>query len=57
VVVFDEHADSANGAGDGDTPQNLGANPPPAPPVAGADIVAQLAQVHELEAKLADEYR
>jgi hypothetical protein len=33
-VVVDEHADDANGvgAGDGDAPQNPGANVPPAPP-------------------------
>jgi hypothetical protein len=57
VVVVDEHADGANGAGDGDAPQDSGSNPPPSPPEGGADIVAQLAQACELEAKLAEEYR
>jgi hypothetical protein len=57
VVVIDEHADGANGAGDGDTPQNPRENPPSTPPAGGADIAAQLAQARELEAKLADEYR
>jgi hypothetical protein len=40
VVVVDEHADSANGVGGGDAPQNPGANPPPALPAGGADIAA-----------------
>jgi hypothetical protein len=57
MVVVDEHADSANEAGDGDAPQNLGENLPPTLLAGGADITAQLAQVRDLEANLADEYR
>jgi hypothetical protein len=57
VIVDNEHVDSANGVGDGDAPQNAGTNLPPASPVGGADIAAQLAQARELEAKLVDEYR
>jgi hypothetical protein len=57
VVVVDEHADSANGASDGNAPQAPESNPPPALSTGGADITAQLAQAHELEAKLAEEYR
>jgi hypothetical protein len=57
VVVIDEHADGTSGAGDGDAPQKLEPNPPPAPLVGGAGIAAQLAQAREVEAKLAEEYR
>jgi hypothetical protein len=53
------------GAGDEEAPQNpgtglfQGAGPsaPPTSPPRGADINAQLGQVRELEAKLAEEYR
>jgi hypothetical protein len=67
VVVVDDQANGTNaaGAGDGEAPRNPGAgvpqNPgPSAPPtssVRGADINAHLDQAHELEAKLAEEYR
>jgi hypothetical protein len=67
VVVVDNQADSVNtaGAGDGEAPQNPGANAPqnpgpsvpPTSPTRGTDINAQLAQARELEAKLAEEYR
>jgi hypothetical protein len=57
VVVVDEHADDANGAGDRDTTQDPEPNPPPAPPAGGADITAQLTQAREFKAKLAEEYR
>jgi hypothetical protein len=67
VVVVDDQGDGTReaGAGDGEAPQNSGAgvprnsglSTPPASPVRGADINAQLAQVRELEAKLAEEYR
>jgi hypothetical protein len=57
VVVVEEHADDANGAGDRDAPQDPEPNPPPTSPAGGADITAQLAQAHELEAKLTEEYR
>jgi hypothetical protein len=59
VVITDEHADDTNGAGagDGDAPQNPGPSAPPASPVRGTGISAQLSQARELEAKLAEEYR
>jgi hypothetical protein len=57
VVAIDEHADGADGAGDGDAPQDLESNPPPTPPVGHADITAQQAQARELKAKLAEKYR
>jgi hypothetical protein len=65
VVVVDDQADGAAGAGNGEAPRNPGANvpqnpgasTPPTSPVQGADINAQLAQARELEAKLAEEYR
>jgi hypothetical protein len=66
VVVVDDQADgtSTAGAGDREAPQNPGAGVPrnpgpsaPTSPARGADINAQLAQAHELEAKLAMEYR
>jgi hypothetical protein len=64
VVVVDDQADGAAGAGNGEAPrnpkanvpQNPGASTPPTSPVQGADINAQLAQACELEAKLAEEY-
>jgi hypothetical protein len=67
VVVVDDQANNVNtaGAGDGEAPLNPGTGPlqgsgpsaPPTSPMRGADIKAQLAQVHELEAKLAEECR
>jgi hypothetical protein len=67
VVVVDDQADGTNtaGASDGEAPrnpgtgvpQNPGPSTPPTSPVRGADINAQLAQVRELEVKLAEEYR
>jgi hypothetical protein len=59
VVVVDDHANGANGAGagDGDAPQNSGPSAPPALPTRIVGIKAQLAQVRELEAKLVEEYR
>jgi hypothetical protein len=67
VVITNDPANAANvaGASDGEVPPALGTGsrwaagpsaPPPSPPT-GADINAQLAQAHELEAKLAEEYR
>jgi hypothetical protein len=66
VVVTNDQANAANaaGAGDGEVPLNPGTGPlqgsgpsaPPTSPPRGADINAQLAQVRELEAKLAEEY-
>jgi hypothetical protein len=58
VVVVDDQADGANvaGAGDGDAPQNTGPSAPPTSPTGGISINAQLAQVCELEAKLAEGY-
>jgi hypothetical protein len=55
---------SVAGAGDGEAPQNPGTgvpwnprpNAPPTSPARGTDINAQLGQVRELEAKLAEEY-
>jgi hypothetical protein len=65
-VVTSDQANAVNtaGAGDEEAPQNpgpglfQGAGPsaPPTSPPRGADINAQLAQAHELEAKLAEEY-
>jgi hypothetical protein len=67
VVIANDQANAANAteAGDGEVPPNSGAGPhqdagPSAPPPSlprGADINAQLAQAHELEAKLAEGYR
>jgi hypothetical protein len=67
VVVIDDQADGMNVAGAGDreapwnsgarVPQNPGPSAPPTLSAQGADINAQLAQAHELEAKLAEEYR
>jgi hypothetical protein len=67
VVIANDPANAtgATGAGDGELPPTLGIGsrlaagpsaPPPSPPI-GADNNAQLAQAHELEAKLAEEYR
>jgi hypothetical protein len=67
VVIANDpaNATSATGAGNGEVPPALGtasrlaagpSAPAPSPPT-GADINAQLAQAHELEAKLAEEYR
>jgi hypothetical protein len=61
VVLANNQAGAANAveASDGEVPPSLGAGPnaPPPSPSRGADINAQLAQAHELEAKLAKEYR
>jgi hypothetical protein len=67
VVIANNQANAANAAeaSDGEVPLNprtgphLGAGPsaPPASPLRGADINAQLAQARELEAKLVEEYR
>jgi hypothetical protein len=67
VVITNDHANAANAAeaGDGEVPPGLGTRPrlaagpsaPPPSPPRGADINTQLAQVRELEAKLAEEYR
>jgi hypothetical protein len=67
VLIANDPANAADvaGAGDGEVPPALGtgsclaAGPsaPPSSPPRGADINAQLAQVRELEAKLAEEYR
>jgi hypothetical protein len=67
VVIANDPANATGetGAGDGELPHALGTGsrvaagpsaPPPSPPT-GADINAQLAQAHELKAKLAEEYR
>jgi hypothetical protein len=67
VVIANDPANAtgAAGAGDGEVPPALGttsrlaagpSSPPPSPPT-GADINAQLAQAHELEARLEEEYR
>jgi hypothetical protein len=48
---------SEAGAGDGYAPQNPGSSAPPTSPAGGTDIIAQPAQAHELEAKLAEEFR
>jgi hypothetical protein len=48
---------SLAGAGDGEAPKTQGPSAPPTLPARGADINEQLAQAHELEAKLAEEYR
>jgi hypothetical protein len=66
VVVVDNQADGTNmaGAGDGEAhqtmgtsiPRNPGPSGPPTSPARGTDVNAQLAQAHELEAKLAEEY-
>jgi hypothetical protein len=67
VVIVDDQANGTNaaGAGDGEAPENRGTglpqspgpSAPPTSPARGTDINAQLAQAHELEAKLAEEYR
>jgi hypothetical protein len=67
MVAISDLADGANvaGAGDGEAPKNLGTSAPrntgpsapPTSPMRGTDINTQLAQVRELEAKLAEEYR
>jgi hypothetical protein len=57
VVSINEHADGADGAGDGNAHEDPEPNPLPAPPAGGADIAVQLAQAHELQAKLTEEYR
>jgi hypothetical protein len=66
VVVTNDQANVVNmpGAGDEEAPQypgtglfqGAGLNASPTSPPRGADINAQLAQVRELEAKLAEEY-
>jgi hypothetical protein len=66
VVLANDQANTANAAeaSDGEVPPSPGTGPrqgagPSAPPSSlprGADINAQLTQVHELEAKLAEEY-
>jgi hypothetical protein len=67
VVIANDPTNStgATGAGDGEAPPALGtasrlaagpSAPAPSPPT-GADINTQLAQAHELEAKLAEEYQ
>jgi hypothetical protein len=57
VVAINEHADGADRAGDRKVIPNPVPNPLPAPPPASSvDIAAQLTQVHELEAKLAEEH-
>jgi hypothetical protein len=67
VVIANDPTNTADvaGAGDGEIPPALRIGsrlaaepsaPPPSPP-RGADINAQLAQAHVLEAKLAEEYR
>jgi hypothetical protein len=67
VVITNDPANAADvaGAGDGEVPHALGtasrlaAGPsaPPSSPLRGANINAQLTQAHDLEAKLAEEYR
>jgi hypothetical protein len=67
VVITSDQANAANAtkAGDGEVTPGLGTGPrmaagpsaPPPSPPRGADVNAQLAQAHELEAKLAEEYR
>jgi hypothetical protein len=67
VVITNDQANAANAAeaGDGEVPPGPGTGPrqgagpsaPPSSPPRGADVNAQLAQAHELEAKLAEEYR
>jgi hypothetical protein len=67
VVMSSNQANATNAAeaGDGEVPTGLGTGPhlaagpsaPPPSPPRGADVNAQLAQAHELEAKLAEEYR
>jgi hypothetical protein len=67
VVIANNPANAADAsrAGDGEVPPALGTGPrmaagpsaPPPSPPREADINAQLAQVRELEAKLAEEYR
>jgi hypothetical protein len=67
VVLANDQANAANTAeaGDGEVPPGPGTGPhqgavpsvPPPSPPRGADINTQLAQVRELEAKLAEEYR
>jgi hypothetical protein len=67
VVMSSNQANATNAAeaGDGEVPTGPGTGPhlaagpsaPPPSPPRGADVNAQLAQAHELEAKLAEEYR
>jgi hypothetical protein len=67
VVIINDQANAANvaEAGDGEVPPGPGTGPrqgagpsaPPSSPPRGADVNAQLAQAHELEAKIAEEYR
>jgi hypothetical protein len=68
VVIANDPANATGTAGavDGEVPPALGTTsrlaagpsaPPPSSPPRGADIDAQLAQAHKLEAKLAEEYR
>jgi hypothetical protein len=67
VVLANDQANAANAAeaGNGEVPpgprtgprQGAGPSAPPSSPPRGADINAQLAQAHDLEAKLAEEYR
>jgi hypothetical protein len=65
VVIANDSANAADVPGDGEIPPALGtashlaAGPstPPSSPPRETDINTQLAQAHELEAKLAEEYR
>jgi hypothetical protein len=67
MVAIGDSVDGANvaGAGDGEAqqdpgtsaPRNPGPSAPPTSPMWATDINALLAQAHELEAKLAEEYR
>jgi hypothetical protein len=67
VVLANDQANAANAAeaSDREVPPKPGTGPhqgagpsaPPTSPPRGADINAQLTQAHELEAKLAEEYR
>jgi hypothetical protein len=67
VVITNDQANAANTAeaSDGEVPPRpgnwttlgCGTKRPPSSPPRGADVNAQLAQAHELEAKLAEEYR
>jgi hypothetical protein len=67
IVIANDPANATGAAGAGvrEVPPTLGigsrlaAGPsaPPPSPLRGADINAQLAQAHELEAKMAEEYR
>jgi hypothetical protein len=67
VVLANDQANAANAAeaGDGEVPPGPGTGPhqgagpsaPPTSPPRGADINAQLAQAHKLEANFTEEYR